>query len=78
MKILQINVEWNNGGPGSIACDISQVAKAYNNYSVVAYSRGNKPINFSSYKIGNKLDLIIHLFFSRIFDNEGMMSKKKL
>lgn len=77
MKILQINVEWNSGGPGSIACDISQVAKAYNNYSVVAYSRGNKPINFSSYKIGNKLDLIIHLFFSRIFDNEGMMSKKE-
>lgn len=77
MKILQINVEWDNGGPGTVACDISQVAKSYNNQCIVAYSRGAKPIDFSSYKIGNKLDLVLHLISSRIFDNEGLMSKNE-
>ena len=72
--LLQINVDANNGSNGGVARDIGRLVqeKGWNSY--IAYSRRVSPCTSTLIKIGNKLDIITHVFFSRILDNHGLCS----
>lgn len=73
-KLVQINVVCN-GSTGRIMTQIQQKAieEGWEAYSF--YGRG-KPANEYCYKIGNKLEILWHVFLTRIFDKHGHGSKR--
>lgn len=74
MKIAHINVEWNTGGPGTIANDICEVSIKNNIDCLAAYGRGSANIVYPSYKIDTHVEFILHTVLSRVFGNEGAWS----
>ena len=73
-KLVQINVVCN-GSTGRIMNQIQQKAieDGWEAYSF--YGRG-KAANENCLKIGNKLDVLLHVFLTRIFDKHGHGSKR--
>lgn len=76
MRILQINTVVNSGSTGRIAEDIGQVLMSYGHKSYIAYGRGNRPSTSNLIKIGNTFDVLLHGFYTAIFDRQGFGSKK--
>lgn len=76
MKILQINITANWGSHGKIAEKIGLLAMQEGWESYIAYGRWWNPSQSQLYHIGNNLDEAVHLISSRIFDNQGLMSKQ--
>ena len=74
MKIVHINVDWNSGGPGTIANDICEISEKNGIHCLAAYGRGKAKVNYDSYKIDSEIEFIIHTGLSRIFSNEGAWS----
>lgn len=75
IKILQINVDANNGSNGAIARNIGTIVMRAGWQSYIAYGRNVVPGDSIQIKIGNKLDVIWHVIESRIFDNHGLASR---
>ena len=76
-KILfQINVTANWGSTGKIAEGIGQIAISKGWRSIIAYGRGTPTSTSELIRIGNDCDMHIHALSSRIFDNQGLMSKR--
>lgn len=76
MKILQINSVCGIGSTGRIATDIHNLLLKQGHESSIAYGRG-KAINCkNTIKIGNKIDLLFHVFLTRVFDKHGFGSKR--
>lgn len=73
-KLVQINVVCN-GSTGRIMEQIQQkaIAEGYEAYSF--YGRGRSSNN-RCIKVGNKLDVLYHVFLTRIFDKHGYGSKR--
>ena len=71
MKVAHINVDWNSGGPGTIANDICDIAEQRGIQCLAAYGRGNAETKYESYKIDSKLEFLAHTVLSRVFSNEG-------
>lgn len=77
MNVLQINSTYQSGSTGRIVSDISEILLKNNHNSYAAYGRGTKKmVSNRIIRIGNKYDNLIHLIFSRLFDNHGFSSKK--
>lgn len=75
-KLLQINITSNWGSTGKIAEAINLAARRKGWECSTAYGRWANPSQFSTYKVGNKLDMYIHYFENRIFDREGLSSRR--
>lgn len=74
--LLQINVTANWGSTGKIAEQIGQCAIAHGWDSYIAYGRWYNPSQSHLIKIGNKLNMYQHYAEQRIFDNEGLCSRR--
>jgi len=80
-KLLQICVEGNRGSTGRIAEDIGNliISKGWESY--IAFGRYPKPSNSKLIRIGNFLDIFLHVLLTRFFDDHGfgsIRSTKKL
>ena len=72
-KLVQINVVCN-GSTGRIMTQIQKEAEKQGWETYSFYGRG-KPANDKCFKIGNKLDVLFHVFLTRVFDKHGHGSK---
>ncbi|WP_449437256.1 glycosyltransferase [Pedobacter steynii] len=76
-KILQINSFLNVGSTGRIAEEMGVIAVENGWDSYIAYGRRFKGESKSKVlKIGNKLDIYIHLIWTRLFDRHGFASSQ--
>lgn len=78
MKVLQINSVCGIRSTGRICTDLAEILASHGHECKIAYGREQVPEKFIKYahRIGNNKDVLIHAFFSRIFDNSGFLSKK--
>jgi len=74
--LLQINIVNNVLSTGKICEDISRVATKSGWHSFVAYGRSSKPGVSQIIRIGNAFDTYQHYFLHKVFDREGLASKK--
>lgn len=75
-KLLQINVCCNVYSTGKICEQIGLSAKKAGWDSYIAYARGFKPSQSTTIKVGRKLDVYLHYALQRIFDIEGLASRR--
>lgn len=75
MVLLQINVDANNGSNGSIARDIGTIAIHKGWKSYIAYGRKFIPSDSELIRVGNDLDIWIHVLMTRFFDVHGLASR---
>lgn len=74
--LLQINVTANWGSTGKIAEQIGLCAMAHGWTSYIVYGRMMNPSKNKLIKIGSQLDVYEHYFEDKIFDNEGLASRR--
>ncbi len=75
-KILQISIEVNSGSVGRIAEQIGEKIIENNWESYITFARNNLPSKSKTIRIGNRFDVLWHVFMTRIFDNHCFESKK--
>jgi len=75
MRLLQISIEVNSGSVGRIAEQIGDTVIKNGWSSYITYARNHNSSSSNIIKIGNKLDLFLHGFETRIFDNHCFSSK---
>lgn len=76
MKVLQINSSCGIGSIGRIATDIDKILLEQGHESYIAYGRDIPRECDNAIRIGNKLDIYIHVALSRLLDKHGFGSKK--
>ena len=77
MKILEINSVCGIKSTGRICTDLAEILRKKGHECKVAYGREIKQ-NISdedSYKIGNKISLLLHILLSRVLGSSGFYSK---
>lgn len=74
IKLLQINVDANNGSNGSIVRDIAKMAVERGWGSYIAYGRRMIPSDSTLIRIGNDIDIKIHGAITRLLDLHGLGS----
>ncbi len=75
-RLLQINITANWGSHGRIAEEIGQLAMSQGWESYIAYGRWANPSQSHLIRIGSMWDERWHGLQSRIFDNQGLASKR--
>ncbi|WP_165154723.1 glycosyltransferase [Parabacteroides sp. ZJ-118] len=75
-RLLQLNVTANWGSTGRIAEGIGQAAMARGWESAIAYGREMNPSQSQLVKVGNRFDVYAHYAQHRLFDREGLGSKR--
>ncbi len=75
MKLVQINSVVNTGSTGRIAEEIGEKAMQSNWDSYIAYGRYGNESHSCVIKIGKSLDVLYHVFQTRVFDKHGFSSK---
>lgn len=73
-RILFINSVCN-GSTGTICKNLYKAAEKAGHKCCIAYGRGNAPEGFNTIKIGNQLDIYMHVLKARLFDASGFGSK---
>ncbi|WP_279006541.1 glycosyltransferase [Thomasclavelia cocleata] len=73
-RILFINSVCN-GSTGMICKNLYKVAVEAGHECCIAYGRGEAPEGFNTIKIGNQLDIYLHVLKARMFDASGFGSK---
>ena len=73
-RILFINSVCN-GSTGTICKTLYKAAVEAGHECCIAYGRGEAPKGFKTIKIGNKLDIYLHVLKARLFDASGFGSK---
>ena len=73
-RILFINSVCN-GSTGTICKNLYKAAVEAGHECCIAYGRGEAPKGFKTIKIGNKLDVYLHILKTRLFDASGFGSK---
>lgn len=76
MKILQISPEGNFGSVGTIAEQIGELILENGHDSYIAIGNSNFSSSSKVFKIGNLFNRIFHAIETRIFDNNGLGSRK--
>ena len=76
MKILQINSVCGTGSTGRIVTNLCKVIRQNGHECKIAYGRDSAPIDINTIKIGNKLDIYLHVITNRLFDKHGLGSVK--
>ena len=74
-RILFINSVCN-GSTGTICKNLYKAAVEEGHECCIAYGRGEAPKGFKTIKIGNKLDIYLHVLKARLFDASGFGSKQ--
>ena len=74
-RILFINSVCN-GSTGTICKNLYKAAEEAGHTCCIAYGRGDAPEGFNTIKIGNQLDIYLHVLKARLFDASGFGSKK--
>lgn len=74
-RILFINSVCN-GSTGTICKNLYKAAEEAGHTCCIAYGRGDAPKGFNTIKIGNQLDIYLHVLKARLFDASGFGSKK--
>lgn len=74
-RILFINSVCN-GSTGTICKNLYKAAVEEGHECCIAYGRGEAPKGFKTIKIGNKLDIYLHILKARLFDASGFGSKQ--
>lgn len=74
--LLQVNTVINSGSTGHIAESIGELALADGWKSYIAYGRNPRKSSSIPIKIGNKVDILFHVFITRLFDLHGLASKR--
>ena len=74
--LLQINSVANTGSTGHIAEDIGRLAIANGWKSYIAYGRKALTSQSNLIRIGNKFDVLWHVFMTRFFDLHGLASRR--
>lgn len=74
IRLLQINVDANNGSNGSIVRDIGTISLSKGWISYIAYGRRALPCDSTLIPIGNSFDLRIHGLITRLLDLHGLGS----
>lgn len=72
--LLQINTTGNSGSTGRIAEEIGQNAINKGWKSYIAIARNSKSSASELMIIGNRVDILWHVFQTRLFDNHGFAS----
>ena len=75
MRVLQINVDANNGSTGSIARNIGSLVVSEGGESYIAYGRRWVSSPYPSLKIGTRIGVWLHGVQTRLFDNHGLASR---
>lgn len=75
-KLLQINVTANWGSTGKIAESIGLSAIHHGWESYIAYGRYSNESQSQLVRVGSSIDTYWHYGMQRIFDNEGLCSKR--
>lgn len=75
MKVLQITSSANAGSHSRIADEIGEILIEGGHESYIAYGRNANKSKSTLIKIGNKVDLNLHLIKTRLFDLHGFGSK---
>lgn len=75
-KLLQINVTANWGSTGKIAEAIGVCASMHGWASIIAYGRYYNTSRLQLVRIGSAIETYWHYGMQRIFDNEGLCSKR--
>lgn len=76
LKLLQLNVTANWGSTGKIAEGIGLAALNRGWESVIAYGRYMNPSQSQLIKVGNQFDVYTHYAKARLFDSEGLGSRR--
>ncbi len=76
MKIVQICTNVMSGSVGKIVRDLSEELNKNNIQTLVCYGRGNKLTILNSFKFDNKIDVYSHAILARMFDDDGLHSKR--
>lgn len=74
--LLQINTVANIGSTGKIAEEVGRMAIEHGWRSYIAYGRYSNNSMSNLIRIGSKLDNLIQLFYTRLFDRHGYGSKR--
>lgn len=74
-RILFINSVCN-GSTGTICKNLYKAAVEEGHECCIAYGRGEASEGFKTIKIGNKLDIYLHILKARLFDASGFGSKQ--
>ena len=74
-KLVQINVSANWGSHGRIAECIGNEVLAHGWSSCIAYGRGMNPSRSGLIKVGNGMDIYLHVAETRLFDHHGLASR---
>lgn len=74
MKVLQINSVCGYGSTGRITTDIYKILEEQGHNCLIAYGRGDSPIEINSTKIGTKFDNYTHVIKTRVLDEHGFGS----
>lgn len=77
MKIALINTVYASGSVGRIMADLYHTIEQSGNTAIVAYGRGSAPQEVYSYKIGDRVDFIRHVWHNFYRDGSGFASLKK-
>lgn len=75
MKVLIINSTCGYGSTGKIAVNLYNEIKKNGNECCIAYGRGNADEQINAYKIGGRINVLMHGLFNRITDKHGLYSK---
>lgn len=75
-KLLQINTVINSGSTGRIAEDIGRIAIANGWESYIAFGRNPRPSASHAIRIGSRLDVLLHVVATRLFDLHGLASRR--
>ena len=75
-KLLQINSVVNTGSTGRIAEQLGQYVISQGWESYIAYGREARDSKSKLIRIGSSLDVYRHAIGSRLFDCQGLMSKR--
>lgn len=65
-----------NGSTGTICKHLYSAAEKEGHTCCIAYGRGDKPEGFNTIKIGNDIDVYLHVAKARLFDASGFGSKR--
>lgn len=73
--LVQINVSANWGSHGRIAECIGNEVLAHGWSSCIAYGRGMNPSRSGLIRVGNGMDVYLHVAETRLLDNHGLASR---
>lgn len=76
MKVAHICTKAMNGSVGCIARNISKKIDSSGGASIICYARGSEMEGSGAFRFNNKFGVYSHALLSRVFDSDGLHSKK--